>query len=254
MPGRELDGLPVALAVLGPQSSAFVAAALERSGATVRAMSSLGGIRAHARTPRAGATVVLNPPPISGAVRAGLRLHSRHGAVVVASVTTTTRERIDLLNGGADYVVTSVDPDEVVAALAAVVRQGRLLCPTPQAPVLHAADVTVDRLERTATAAGRTLALTPLEFDLLAYLVAHAGQAVSRDQLLKDVWGYDVGGRTTVTVHVRRLRRKLEPDPARPTRLQTVWGIGYRLSTVGVDWSPSRGALSEGTGCLYQQD
>lgn len=74
--------------------------------------------------------------------------------------------------------------------------------------------------------------LTAREFDLLVYLLDHPGEALSRDQLLQDVWEWNFGDKSTVTVHVRRLREKVEPDPAEPSRLVTVWGVGYR-------WEPT---------------
>lgn len=70
--------------------------------------------------------------------------------------------------------------------------------------------------------------MTLREFDLLAYFLAHPNQVLSRDDLLAAVWGWQIGDASTVTVHVRRLRGKLETDPAHPTRLVTVWGRGYR--------------------------
>jgi DNA-binding response OmpR family regulator len=77
---------------------------------------------------------------------------------------------------------------------------------------------------------GETLAVKPKAFELLAYLLRHAGQVVSRDQLLEHVWGYDYAGETrTVDVHVHWLRSQLEDDPARPRFLQTVRGVGYVL-------------------------
>ena len=79
---------------------------------------------------------------------------------------------------------------------------------------------------------GTALALTAREFDLLHFLVAHPGIAYSRDDLLQQVWGWSIGDQSTVTVHVRRLREKVEADPTTPTRLVTVWGVGYR-------WEPS---------------
>ena len=86
----------------------------------------------------------------------------------------------------------------------------------------------VDATEHAATLAGRRLSLTVREFDLLHFLVGHPGQAFSRDELLQRVWGWSFGDQSTVTVHVRRLREKVEHDPARPQRLSTVWGVGYR--------------------------
>jgi DNA-binding response OmpR family regulator len=75
---------------------------------------------------------------------------------------------------------------------------------------------------------GRPLALTAREFDLLRFFLAHPDKAWRREDLLREVWGWRVGDESTVTVHVRRLREKVEADPTNPTRLLTVWGVGYR--------------------------
>ena len=81
---------------------------------------------------------------------------------------------------------------------------------------------------RRARRDGRDLDLTVREFDLLAFFVSHPGRAFTRAELLEQVWGWSVGDLSTITVYVRRLRDKVEPEPAAPARLQTVWGVGYR--------------------------
>jgi DNA-binding response OmpR family regulator len=78
------------------------------------------------------------------------------------------------------------------------------------------------------------LSLTAREYDLLKFLLAHPGTAYSREELLQQVWGWSFGDQSTVTVHVRRLREKVERDPTMPERLVTVWGVGYR-------WEPRAG-------------
>jgi DNA-binding response OmpR family regulator len=93
-------------------------------------------------------------------------------------------------------------------------------------------DLVVDPTDHAATLAGRRLSLTAREFDLLRFFLSHPGQAFSRDDLLQKVWGWSFGDQSTVTVHVRRLREKVEADPTHPARLLTVWGVGYR-------WDPS---------------
>jgi DNA-binding response OmpR family regulator len=93
-------------------------------------------------------------------------------------------------------------------------------------------DLVVDSTEHTANLAGRRLSLTAREFDLLRFLVTNPGRAFSRDELLQRVWGWSFGDQSTVTVHVRRLREKVETDPTHPVRLATVWGVGYR-------WEPA---------------
>lgn len=228
-----LHGLSVVLAVLGGRCSESLTVALEHADAWVRVTSNLTDARRSNAALYPCATVVIVPPTIAitGSVHAGLRALSRQGAVLLLSVNATTRERVDLLNSGADSVLTSVDPDEVVAALAAVLRRSHVPTTRMASQIVCAGEICVHLLHRTATAAGRTLALTRLEFDLLAYFVTHAGETLTRDLLLENVWGYDIGGRDTVTVHVCRLRRKIEADPSRPALLETVWGIGYRLNT-----------------------
>ena len=96
------------------------------------------------------------------------------------------------------------------------------------APIV-AGDLTIDPRTREAETRGVPLTLTALEFDLLAFLARHPREVFTREQLLDRVWGFQVADSSTVTVHVRRLRQKVEADPARPTHLKTVWGVGYRF-------------------------
>jgi DNA-binding response OmpR family regulator len=98
-------------------------------------------------------------------------------------------------------------------------------------PELAAAGVVLDPGARRATKDGRELALTLREFDLLAHLMRHPGKAIGRERLMQDVWGWEFGDLSTVTVHVRRLRGKIEDDPGRPKLIQTVWGVGYRFDS-----------------------
>jgi len=109
-----------------------------------------------------------------------------------------------------------------------VLRRARMPRPAPVAAELADGDLRLQMTARTATLAGRELPLTSREFDLLAFFLAHPGVAYSRSDLLEKVWGWDFGDQSTVTVHVRRLREKIERDPAKPARVATVWGVGYR--------------------------
>jgi DNA-binding response OmpR family regulator len=97
----------------------------------------------------------------------------------------------------------------------------------------------VDVHAHQATADGVPLALTAREFDLLAFLMRHPRQAFTRDRLLERVWGWSFGDASTVTVHVRRLREKIEDDPAAPRRLVTVWGVGYRYEPAADPAAPA---------------
>ena len=89
-------------------------------------------------------------------------------------------------------------------------------------------DLVVRPRARTVTRGGADVVLTTREFDLLVHFLTHPGVAFSREALLAEVWGWDFGDQSTVTVHVRRLREKIEADPAQPRRIATVWGTGYR--------------------------
>jgi DNA-binding response OmpR family regulator len=100
--------------------------------------------------------------------------------------------------------------------------------PPPGYRQLVDGDLVLDDDRHEVTVGGAVLALTGREYDLLRFLVSNPGTAYSRDELLQQVWGWSFGDHSTVTVHVRRLREKVEADPTRPVRLVTVWGVGYR--------------------------
>jgi len=101
--------------------------------------------------------------------------------------------------------------------------------PPPERPeALADGDLVVHTTARTAHLAGVELSLTLREFDLLAHLMRHPSRVFGRAELLEQVWGWNFGDHSTVTVHVRRLREKIETDPADPRRVVTVWGVGYR--------------------------
>ncbi|MFD5424984.1 response regulator transcription factor [Streptomyces sp. NPDC127084] len=153
--------------------------------------------------------------------------------VVMLTARGDEEDRITGLEVGADdYITKPFSPRELVLRVESVLRRARAAAPVAPRAVLRAGDLTVDPVTRRATRAEGELALTLREFDLLAYLMEHPGAAHSREELMRHVWGWDFGDLSTVTVHVRRLRAKIEDDPAMPALIQTVWGVGYRFEPV----------------------
>jgi two-component system, OmpR family, response regulator ResD len=131
--------------------------------------------------------------------------------------------------GADDYVTKPFSPRELAARVKTVLRRAR--APQPRDSRLSFDALTIDAATREVTKDGEPLRLTAKEFDLLFFLASNPRQVFSRDQLMDRVWGYEAAVDTgTVTVHVRRLRAKLEDDPSVPRRLETVWGVGYRFS------------------------
>ena len=155
----------------------------------------------------------------------------RRVPLIMLTARGEEEERIVGLGLGADdYVVKPFSPRELAARVTAVLRRSEALPEGADGRVLLFEGLSVDPNRREVLAGGEPVALTAREFDLLHHLASNPGRVYTRDRLMETVWGYAFPADTsTVTVHVRRLREKIEPDPARPRYLQTVWGVGYKF-------------------------
>lgn len=151
--------------------------------------------------------------------------------IMLTALGGETDRVMGLALGADDYVTKPFSPRELVLRVDAVLRRAGQQA-SPQDEPLTDGDLVVEPAKRSASLAGRPLSLTARELDLLRFLVSHPGRVWSREELLQEVWGWSFGDRSTVTVHVRRLREKVESDPTNPVRLLTVWGTGYR-------WEPA---------------
>jgi two-component system, OmpR family, response regulator ResD len=148
--------------------------------------------------------------------------------IVMLTALGEAEDRIAGLEVGADdYVTKPFSPRELVLRIDSVLRRSHANGAAPA--VLTAGSIRLDTAARQATRAGVELALTVRELDLLSFLMSHPGRAFNRADLMQQVWGWTYGDQSTVTVHVRRLREKVEDDPTNPTLIRTVWGVGYRL-------------------------
>ncbi len=157
------------------------------------------------------------------------------GSLIVFTTTRDSAAGIAALDAGADELLTTtMPPEEVVSRVRAAVRR-RTNAPdtAAQAPVaaaLQGGPIVVDLEQRRVEIDGKLVHLTALELKLLAYFLIHAEEPISRARLMDAVWGYSIGNVATVTVHVRRLREKIERDPSNPRLIRTVWGLGYQFS------------------------
>jgi DNA-binding response OmpR family regulator len=163
---------------------------------------------------------------------AGSSLVSEHGNIPIVMLTARTEE-VDRITGFElgtdDYVTKPFSPRELVMRIKAVLRRVTAAVSEDEKPLVFG-DLWLDPNSRSVKRGDVPLSLTVKEFDLLWFLAGHPRQVFSRTQLLDQVWGYEFyGDESTVTVHIRRLREKIEPDPSNPIYIHTVWGIGYKF-------------------------
>ncbi len=153
--------------------------------------------------------------------------------IIMLTALGEPEHRIEGLEAGADdYLAKPFSPRELVLRAENLVRRAHPVGASGGDVVLGRLRIDAER--HVVTLDGTDLALTTREFDLLAYLARRPGRTVSREQLLAEVWGWTVGDVSTITVHVRRLREKIEADAAAPEIIATVWGVGYRLNAAAL--------------------
>jgi DNA-binding response OmpR family regulator len=159
-----------------------------------------------------------------------IRSRSQVPIVMLTALGEETDRIVGLELGADDYITKPFSPREVAVRVRNLMRRAAQVPDSP-APTISFGDVVIDSAAREVRKGGDPLALTLKEFDLLAFLASNARQVFSRAQLMDRVWGYQSALDTgTVTVHIRRLRTKIEDDPSHPRHLETVFGAGYRFT------------------------
>ena len=208
-----------------------VAAYLQRVGHDVVAVADgIAAVDTYAADPVDLVLLDLMLPGLGG-IEVTRRLRSIRPDLPIIMVTARSQEheRVQGLALGADdYVTKPFSLRELDLRIKSVLRRaGASPQELPEAQLVDG-ELRLDLAARTARRGADALSLTTREFDLLAWFLRHPGRTWSREELMSQVWGWEVGDASTVTVHVRRLREKIEPDPGAPTRLLTVFGHGYR--------------------------
>jgi DNA-binding response OmpR family regulator len=208
-----------------------VARYLERDGYTVGNVSD--GVSALQRIERAPPDLVVLDIMLPGMdgleVCSRLRAESRIPIVLLTAMGDESDRIAGLELGADDYITKPFSPRELVARVNAVLRRTGADDRRLGRGSIAVEELEIDLDAHEVRKKDEVLALTVREFDLLAHLASNPRVVYTREQLLERVWGYTFGDKSTVTVHVRRLREKVEDDPARPKHISTVWGVGYRF-------------------------
>lgn len=214
-----------------PRVREVVASYLQREGFKVTEAADADAARRHLVAPYPD--LVILDIMFPGASGLDLLFELRRTSETPVILLTARAEEADrvlgLELGADDYVVKPFSPRELAARVRTVLRRAN---PTPTVTVLDFGGLTIDMAARQVTVGGASVELTAKEFDLLAFMASHPGQVFSRGQLLDQVWDSSPEWQdpATVTVHVRRVRHKVEDDPSAPRWLQTAWGVGYRFA------------------------
>ena len=214
-----------------PNVAEVVTRYLEREGYAVdSAADGLAGLELALSDPPDLVVLDLMLPSLSG-LEVCRRLRTKVPVPVI--MLTARGEEVDRIAGlelGADdYVAKPFSPRELTARVKAVLRRANGALTAEDAGALRAGDLEVDVVAHEARLQGELVSLTAREFELLTHLMRNPRRAFRREELLADVWGFSYGDTSTVTVHVRRLREKIEADPSNPRHICTVWGVGYRF-------------------------
>jgi DNA-binding response OmpR family regulator len=214
-----------------PNVAEVVTRYLEREGYAVEsAADGLAGLELALSDPPDLVVLDLMLPSLTG-LEVCRRLRAK--APVPVIMLTARGDEVDRIAGlelGADdYVSKPFSPRELTARVKAVLRRASGALAAEDAVVLQAGNLEVDAVAHEARLNGELVSLTAREFELLAHLMRNPRRAFRREELLADVWGFSYGDTSTVTVHVRRLREKVEADPSDPRHICTVWGVGYRF-------------------------
>lgn len=212
----ELEGFAVTEAETGPQALSILQ---ENRPDLIVLDIMLPGVDGFSITRRLRQTSDYSPLSIDGDI-----------PIILLTARSNEVDRVSGLELGADdYVTKPFSPRELVARVKAVMRRSIAVEVESEAPV-EFGGLRLDPRSRSVSVAEKGVSLTAKEFDLLWFLMRHPRQVFKRQQLLDKVWGYEFyGDESTVTVHVRRLREKLEPNPSKPSYIQTVWGVGYKF-------------------------
>ena len=212
----ELEGFAVTEAETGPQALSLLQ--VRRPDLIVLDIM-LPGADGFSITRRLRATSEYSPLRLEGDI-----------PIILLTARSNEVDRVAGLELGADdYVTKPFSPRELVARVKAVLRRSAAAEIESEQPI-EFGSLRLDPRSRSVSVAGAAVSLTAKEFELLRFLLRHPRQVFTRQQLLDQVWGYDFyGDESTVTVHVRRLREKLERDPSKPDYILTVWGVGYKF-------------------------
>lgn len=170
-------------------------------------------------------------PEVSGIeVCRAIRAKSQVPIIMLTAKDTEIDKVVGLELGADDYVTKPYSKNELVARIRAVLRRGQNQVSEGDAGVLSVANIRMDIDRHQVSVGGQPISLPLKEFELLEFLMRNPGRVLTRNQLIDRVWGSDyVGDTKTLDVHIKRLRAKIEKDPANPTLIQTVRGLGYKI-------------------------